>query len=106
MIGLLKFIITLPLTLILFYWVFSNMGDITWAFSPLHEPLVVPFGYVIIGIFILGFLFGALLLWLNILPNTFKAWKLKSENKSYQKRLDRLSEESPNISPKALSKSE
>lgn len=93
MLKFLKFLISIPISVLLVYWVLANMGDVNWTFSPIHEPLSLPIGYLFFGFFLFGFLSGVIILWLNALPAIFEKWRLGKETKKQKKRLEMLEDE-------------
>lgn len=93
MLKFLKFLISIPISLLLLYWVLANMGEVDWIYSPLHDAAAFPLGYLLFGAFIFGFLSGVLILWLNALPGIFEKWRLAKETKKQQKRLEMLEDE-------------
>ena len=87
MIGFLKFLITLPLTLALAYWCLSNLSLVEWSFIPFQDGIETPLAFIIFGFFGLGFITAVLLFWLNTIPNSFKRTQLERENKKIKKKL-------------------
>ncbi|HCK32994.1 MAG: hypothetical protein CMH32_05595 [Micavibrio sp.] len=69
MLNFLKILIALPCTLAVLYWAIMNDAQSVWTLSPLHEPMLMTNGYIVLAVFLLGFLCGAFILWLNIMKD-------------------------------------
>lgn len=63
--ALLKFIFTIPFIALLFWLTFANRTEITLTWSPVHDPVTVDLAILLLGTVSLGFIWGALITWLN-----------------------------------------
>lgn len=66
--ALLKFIFTIPFIAALFWLSFANRAEVKFAWSPVHEPLTVAVSVLLLAAVACGFVWGALITWLNYAP--------------------------------------
>lgn len=66
--ALLKFIFTVPFIALLFWLTFANRTEITLTWSPVHEPVTIAISVLLLGAVSLGFIWGAVITWLNYAP--------------------------------------
>lgn len=63
-----KYLLKIPTLIFCVAFVVLNMQDTTLYYSPLATPITLPLWLLGITLFSLGFIVGALLVWLNTLP--------------------------------------
>lgn len=63
--ALLKLLVTLPFVAILLWLSFANRDAISVVWSPLHEKTDIALAVVILAAVIAGFIWGALITWIN-----------------------------------------
>jgi uncharacterized integral membrane protein len=63
--ALLKFLATLPFAALLLWTAFSNRGLVDLSFSPVHDPVALPFGVIVLICVAFGFVWGSVIVWLN-----------------------------------------
>jgi uncharacterized membrane protein YciS (DUF1049 family) len=71
-------------------FVVLNMQDTTFYYSPLATPLELPLWALGLLLFGIGFIMGALLVWLNDLPKKSEIRRLKKENVKLEEERDSL----------------
>jgi len=64
--------------------------EITW--SPFHEPTTLPLYFVVVTFLCLGFLIGAIIAWIGMLPSWKEKRALKKENTQLTKDLNKANE--------------
>lgn len=74
----------LVLAVVLAVFCVSNLQSVSVTYSPVHDPLEVPLYAVALGGVLLGFLTGALMMWMNAVP---KSWAKRREIKGLKKDL-------------------
>lgn len=63
-----KFIITIFFVAILLWLTFANRDAISLVWSPVHDAASVPVAVLILAATVFGFIWGALIVWLNSAP--------------------------------------
>lgn len=63
--ALLKLLVTLPFVAILLWLSFANRDAVSVVWSPLHEQTDIALAVVILLAVIAGFIWGALITWIN-----------------------------------------
>lgn len=84
---LLKFLIGLPLTLILLGFVVLNRQDVMLHISPLHDPVTLPIMWVGLLCVCFGFVAGAVLVWAEGGATRRQNRQLTKQVKQLQKQL-------------------
>ena len=62
---LFKFIITIFFVAVLLWLTFANRDAISLVWSPVHDAASVPVAVLILAATVFGFIWGALIVWLN-----------------------------------------
>jgi uncharacterized integral membrane protein len=75
-----QYLLKIPTLIFVIAFVVLNQQETTLYFSPLADPLTLPLWIMGLFLFSLGFIVGALLLWLN-------SWPLRKELKAVKKDL-------------------
>ena len=81
-----RWIFALPVIVACVFLALSNRNDITFTYSPLHEPAEIPLYFTILAALAVGFLFGAIVSW-------FSMGKVRSERRRQKKDIKRLQKE-------------
>lgn len=68
MTALFKFLVTVPFVAALLWIVFANRDSISFTWNPLQETSQVPVAVIILVTAVAGFIWGALIVWLNGAP--------------------------------------
>lgn len=63
--AILRFIIGFTFTILIAGFAVMNRFDVNLMWSPLHDSVMVPFYFVLLGALIVGFVFGGCLVWMN-----------------------------------------
>lgn len=80
---LIRWLITLPVVVIVVTFCVANTGDIAVMWSPLHEPVEIPLYAVGLGALSLGFIWGVLLI-------SLQAVRLRVQARRQRKQIDKL----------------
>ncbi len=67
--ALLKLILTIPFIAILLWLSFANRETVTFIWSPFHEPADIAISVIVLFGIIAGFIWGALITWINYGPS-------------------------------------
>lgn len=83
--GLFKFVATLIFVALLFWVIVVNRSPVLFSFSPFINDASVPLAVIIFGAVAFGFLWGALIVWINgaVLRHDFR--RQKKELKKVEK---------------------
>ena len=84
--SLCKFIVTVAFAASLLWLSFANRDSIELNWSPLHEPADIPVAALVLIAAVAGFVWGALIVWLNTAP-------LRRERRRQAKDVSRLEKE-------------
>jgi uncharacterized integral membrane protein len=90
---ILKFIIKILIIILCVGFVISNLQDTTFHYSPFSTPLTMPLWLLGLCIFIIGFISGSLLVWMNNLPKHFELRRTKKERDELEIERDQLTED-------------
>lgn len=74
-----RWLVTFISLSLLLTWCFLNRGKVVFDISPVHDSLSVPLFAVILGVSILGFLWGAAIVWLSSAPVRAERRQLKRD---------------------------
>lgn len=74
-------------------FVISNLQDIEFYYSPFSSPITAPLWLVGLGLFIMGFVAGTILVWFNMLPKRFELRRIKKERDELIKERDQLTQD-------------
>jgi uncharacterized integral membrane protein len=77
-----KLLLKIPALIFCVAFVVLNMQDTTLYYSPIANPVTLPLWALGLTLFSIGFIVGALLLWLNQIP---KSKELKETQKTLKK---------------------
>ncbi len=77
MLRLLRWVIGLPIILIVLGFALVNRGDVTLSFWPSDVEIALPLSLLIVGVFFAGALFGQALAWLGSLGRRIESARLK-----------------------------
>lgn len=91
--ALLRWIVGFFFTICIAGFAALNRSDVTILISPVHEEMIVPAYAVALGGVFVGFLFGAIMMWLNMGPVRKAKRKQKKEIKLLEREVERLKEE-------------
>jgi uncharacterized integral membrane protein len=93
MASLLRWIIGLTITAALAALAVMNRAQIVLYWSPLHAALSLPLYLIILGSIGFGFIFGAVVVWLNMAELRRAKRSQKKEIKTLKQEVSKLSEE-------------
>jgi uncharacterized integral membrane protein len=79
MIAIFRWILTVICLATLLTWCFLNRGDVPFDWSPAHDPIAMPLFGVIMLSAMMGFIWGALVVWLNAAPERRAHRQLKRD---------------------------
>jgi uncharacterized membrane protein YciS (DUF1049 family) len=85
-----KYLLKIPLVIFIIAFVVLNQQETTFYYSPLASPLILPMWIMGLVLFGIGFMFGALLLWLNSWPTRRSLKQTQKELKKVEKDRDDL----------------
>ncbi len=85
-----KYLLKIPALIFIVAFVVLNRQETELYISPLSDPLTLPLWLLGIILFALGFLVGALLLWLNHWPERKQNRTLKKDLKQTQDKYEEL----------------
>ncbi len=85
--ALLRWLLTLPIILLVVLFALANPAPTSFTWSPFHEPTTLPLYFIVVTFLCLGFLIGALIAWIGMLPNWQAKRDLKKENAKLEKDL-------------------
>lgn len=80
-----QYLLKIPTLVFCVAFVVLNMQDATLYYSPLAEPVTLPLWALGLTLFTLGFLVGAMLVWLNGMP---KSKELRQAKKDLKKAIE------------------
>lgn len=86
-----KYLLKIPTLILIVAFVVLNRQDTTLYFSPLMDPITLPLWIMGLSFFAIGFIVGAILLWLN-------SWPIRKELKQSKKDFQTLEKEHTNLS--------
>ena len=87
-----KYLLKIPTLILCVAFVVLNRQDTTLYYSPISDPLVLPLWLLGIVLFGVGFIVGAMLLWLNHWPTYREVRKLRKELKQTRGEVEELSD--------------
>lgn len=87
---LIKIVATLAFAAPLFWLILVNRGFVDFSLEPFIPDLSISLAVIIFGSVFFGFLWGALIVWLNGSP-------LRSELRRQKKELKKVSDQSPSV---------
>lgn len=87
MIALLRHIAGFTIAILLAAFAIFNRGTVNVSYSPLNEPLAMPLYAIVLGMFVLGFLVGAFLVWFNTAPVRRTRRQQRKQIKALEKEL-------------------
>ena len=85
-----KYLLKIPALIFIVAFVVLNRQETTLYISPLSDPLTLPLWFLGIILFAVGFLVGALLLWLNNWPARKELKSIRKELKQTQEKYEEL----------------
>jgi len=102
MIGFFRFLIFILITAFCVFYAVENQDALTFIWSPFHDGLTVPSYIPGLGGLGAGFLIGACLGWLNLLPKKLEIYKLKKQIVKLEKQLEEYVQDDTDISKEHL----
>lgn len=87
MIAIVRWFLTVICLSTLLTWCFLNRGVVVFDWSPAHDPVRVPLFVVILVVAVIGFLWGAMITWLNAADERAERRILRREHKDLTQRL-------------------
>lgn len=82
----------LPIILLVIFFALANPTptEITW--SPFSEAVTLPLYFIVVFFLCLGFLIGALIAWVGMLPSWKEKRNLKKQNAKLEKDINKANE--------------
>lgn len=103
MISFFRFLIFILITAFCVFFAIENQDAVNIAFSPLHDNVELPSFIPALSGLGAGFLAGALLGWLNLLPKKLEIYRLKKQIIKLEKQVEeQIVEEEDNKSETIL----
>lgn len=102
MIGIVRWFLTVICLSTLLTWCFLNRGVVPFDWSPAHDPLQVPLFVVILLVAVVGFLWGALITWLNAAGERGELRRIRREHKEMAKKLADIEQTAAAHNPDAV----
>lgn len=81
--------ITVPLTIFAALFAFSNTADVTVSLFPLEEEITIQLSLLGLGMLGIGFLSGALFVWIHSQKTAFRGWRAARRAERLEKELER-----------------
>jgi len=85
-----KYLLKIPTLIFIVAFVVLNRQETSLYISPLADPLVLPLWVMGLVLFAVGFIVGALLLWLNSWPIRKELRQVKKDLKNTQEKYEEL----------------
>lgn len=85
-----KYLLKIPTLILIVAFVVLNRQETSLYISPLTDPLILPLWLLGMILFAVGFLVGALLLWLNHWPDRKELKATKKDLKNTQEKYEEL----------------
>lgn len=101
MMGLIRALTGSIVVIVTVGFAMMNRQDVSVDWSPFHEPLSLPLFAICLGIGALGFLLGALVMWLNGGHVRREKRRQRKEIKALEKELGTLREDDQDFKPEA-----
>ena len=83
MTDILRWILSLAVTIIVILFAIANRASVPLVWSPVHPPVQIPLCAAVLGGAVLGFLAGALFIWLE-------AVGLRADRRRHKKKINEL----------------
>jgi uncharacterized integral membrane protein len=100
MVNLIRHITGFLLAVALVAFAIANRQLVGVVYSPINESAQIPLYLITLGLFALGFIIGAAVVWLNTAPGQFKTRRQQSKKiKTLEKELASVKPESPPKAP-------
>ncbi|MGE4313994.1 MAG: lipopolysaccharide assembly protein LapA domain-containing protein [Pseudobdellovibrionaceae bacterium] len=90
MTALIRWLFTALIALAVLAFTLANLNSVDVALTPVTPPLSLPLYFVILGSTVLGFIWGAVLVWLNGWPTRRALKAEKKKSAALDKELDDL----------------
>mgnify|MGYP000739824526 CR=1 FL=1 len=90
--SLLRWLFMLPIILLVILFALANPSPTIINWSPFHEAITLPLYFIVVFFLCLGFLIGALISWVGMLPSWKEKRNLKKENAKLEKDLNKANE--------------
>jgi uncharacterized integral membrane protein len=87
-----KYLLKIPTLIFVVAFVVLNRQETTLYFSPISDPIILPLWIMGLVLFGLGFIVGALLLWLNSWPTYKELRQTKKDLKQAEQDRDDLND--------------
>jgi uncharacterized integral membrane protein len=97
--AFLRAILGLMITALIAALAVMNREQINFTWSPLHDPLNMPFYAVLLFSMAFGFVFGGAVVWLNMSSLRRQKREQKKEIKTLEKEVEKLHEKQLNTPP-------
>lgn len=81
-IQILRFVLVLPLLLVLLFFMIANYHDVSLTISPVHEPVTTSLTLIVLSSFLLGFLTCFIATGLNRLARLFSNKEKRTDHKN------------------------
>lgn len=90
--GLIRWIVGFAIALLTVAFAVLNLKPVPLVWSPFHDPIELPLYLVGLGLMAIGFLIGALTVWLNTDPLHLQRWHQRKKIKNLEKEIKTLHE--------------
>lgn len=95
MTALIRWLFTALVALAVLAFTLANLNAVDVALTPFTPSLSLPLYFVILGSTVLGFVWGAVLVWLNGMPTRRALRQEKKKTAALEKEMDHLREKLP-----------
>jgi uncharacterized integral membrane protein len=100
-IGFLRWIITVVCLSTLLTWALLNRSEVMFDPSPVHDAVSIPLYVLIMGVALVGFLWGALITWLHATTDRVDRKLLRREVNVLEKKVAELESAALHANPNA-----
>jgi uncharacterized integral membrane protein len=82
-------LITVPLTIFAALFAFSNTAEVTLTLFPFEEQMTLQLSFLGLGMLGIGFLSGALFVWIHSQKTAFRGWQAARRASRLEKELEK-----------------
>lgn len=90
--AILRWLLTLPIIIVVVLFALANPAPTQITFSPFHEPTILPLYFVVVTFLCFGVIIGALIAWIGMLPSWREKRNLKKDNAKLTSDLNKANE--------------